>query len=293
MQLVLHTGAHYTEQERLIRSVLRNRDRVSGQGVQIPGPGSYRPLLRDTLNAMGKAPAAPDAREVLLDAMLDGAAARRLILSDANFFRSPSTAIQRGVLYPAAADRLSSMASIFETDALEIFVGIRNPAALIPLFHAEAADQNPAVFWHDKGPFDILWSNTLFQIRAALPGVPITVWCTEDLPMIWSQVIRAMLGLADDAKIIGGFDLLATIMTKEGMERFRSYLHSHPSMKEAQKHRAISAFLEKFALDEELEEDVSMAGWSADLIDELTETYDADVETIARIPDVTLIRPWD
>lgn len=291
MQLVLHTGAHFTEQERLIKTVLRNSDLFGQHGVQVPGPSSYRGLMRDTLNAMGKSPASAQAREVLLDVMLDGAEADRLVLSDANFFRTAGTAIQKGVLYPAAAQRLANMARIFPDDEMEIFLGIRNPAALIPIFFSHAVDDTPDGFWGGEDPQDIRWSETIYTIRSAVPHAPITVWCFEDLPLLWSQVVRDILGLVPDQKITGAFDLLATIMSKEGMERFRAYMHSNPDLTEMQKRRVISAFLDKFALEDELEEEVDMPGWSEALLDELTEIYEEDVQAVARMHGVTLITP--
>lgn len=291
MQLVLHTGAHFTEQERLIKTVLRNSDISSERGVHVPGPSSYRSLMRDTLNAMGKNAASPQAREVLLDVMLDGAKADRLVLSDANFFRTAGTGIQGGVLYPACGPRLAHMAHLFPDDDIEVFLGLRNPAALIPLFFQNAVDSTEGAFWDGGEPQDILWSETIARIRDALPDAPITVWCAEDLPLIWSQVVREMLDLVPDQKITGAFDLLYTIMSKEGMERFRAYLNANPEMTEAQKRRVISAFLEKFALDEELEEEVNMPGWSEALVDTLTNIYERDIEVVARMPGVRMLTP--
>ena len=111
------------------------------------------------------------------------------------------------------------------------------------------------------------------------------------MPLIWSQIIRDMAALDVQEKIAGGFDLLATIMSKEGMQRFRAYLDSHPDMSEIQKRRVIAAFLDKFALEEEIEEELDMPGWTEALVDELTEIYDDDVALIQRIPGVNLITP--
>lgn len=291
MQLVLQTGAHFTEQERLIKSVLRNKAAFSKRGIVVPGPNSYRRLVRDTLNAMNRAPASAEAREVLLDVMLDGTSADRLILSDANFFRTAGTAIQKGVLYPAAHERMAYMEALFPDDDLEIFLAIRNPATLIPLLFANANDPSEEKFWAGKGPFDIKWSDTIARIKQAVPRIPVTVWCAEDLPAIWSEVIRELAGIGPLERINGGFDLLSAIMSKEGMERLRAYLHSHPDMSEIQKRRVIAAFLDKFALDEEIEEELDMPGWSEPLVEELTELYDEDVLAIERMPGVTLITP--
>jgi hypothetical protein len=100
-----------------------------------------------------------------------------------------------------------------------------------------------------------------------------------------------MAGLEDHEKIIGGFDLLSSIMSKEGMQRFRSYLDSHPEMSEFQKRRVIAVFLDKFALEDEIEEELDMPGWTEDLVEEMTEIYDQDVAVIQSIPGVRLVTP--
>lgn len=291
MQLVLHTGAHFTEQERLINSLLGNAKDLAKSGVIIPDPAVYRGLMRDTLNALGKSAASPDARDILLDVMLDGASAERLVLSDANFFRTAGTAIQKGVLYPAAAERMDCMAQLFPDEKIEIYLGIRNPATLIPILFNTAADKTPEGFWGGRRPHDIRWSNVINSICRAVPHASINVWCSEDAPLIWSHLIRQMAGLEEEHKISGGLDLLASIMSKEGMQRLRSYMHSHREMNESHKRRVIAAFLDKFVLDDEIEEELDMPGWTEPLVDELSALYDDDVSVIQRLPGVTLVEP--
>ena len=80
-------------------------------------------------------------------------------------------------------------------------------------------------------------------------------------------------------------------MSKEGMQRFAAYLKSHPDMTEIQKRRVISAFLDKFALEEEIEDELDLAGWTKDLMDDMTDGYDEDILEFQRIPGVTLIAP--
>ncbi len=53
----------------------------------------------------------------------------------------------------------------------------------------------------------------------------------------------------------------------------------------------IAAFLDKFAIEEELEEELDIPGWSEEVVDTLTEIYDEDVFEISRIPGVTFISP--
>ena len=58
-------------------------------------------------------------------------------------------------------------------------------------------------------------------------------------------------------------------------------------MTEMQKRRVISTFLDKFALEEE----VDLAGWDDDMMDDMTDVYDEDMLEVQRIPGVTLIAP--
>ncbi len=291
MQLVLHTGVHFTEDERLLKCLLRNQDDLAKAGIKVPGPSTYRNLFRDTLNAMHKAEPSGVARDVLLDAFLDDGTANRVILSDANFFRSPATALQQGMLYSAAPVRMLRMAQLFPEDEISIFMAIRNPASLVPVLYEKAADKTSAAFWGERGPEDLRWSETISQLREAAPDLPITIWCNEDAPLIWAQIIRDMAGLAPETKIKGGFDLLHAIMSEEGMRRFRSYVDTHPEMSEAQKRRVITAFLDKYALEEEIEEELDMPGWTEELVERMTALYDADVEIIRAMPGVTFITP--
>ncbi|KEJ90155.1 hypothetical protein [Sulfitobacter donghicola] len=291
MKLILHAGVHFTEEDRLMKCLLRNADDFAARGVMVPGQSKYRGIMRETLNAMVSAPASEMARDVLMDAMLDEGEAERVILSDANFFRTPKTAVQEGMFYPAAPVRMMRMAQIFDQDDVEIFLGIRNPATLLPILYSKAEASNPADFWGSRDPRDILWSDTLDLLRQSVPDVPITVWCNEDTPLIWAHIIRQMAGLPDDQKIIGGFDLLSSIMSSEGMKRFRAYLKDHPVMTEHQKRRAIAAFLDKYALDDQVEEELDMPGWTEDLVDEMSDIYDNDVATIAALPGVRVLMP--
>lgn len=289
MQLILHTGVHFTEEERLLKCLLRNGGDFSQRGVAVPGPGKYRGLLRDTLNAMTMSAADIEARDVLLDAILDDNTADRLILSDSNFFRIPSFAMVDGELYPSAPVRMARMKQLFAEDDLEIFMAIRNPATLLPILYEKASD--PAAFWGGMGPRDIVWSDMIASLREAVPDVPITVWCNEDAPLIWAEIIREMAGLQPNEKITGGFDLLTSIMNPEGMQRFRAYLKKNPIMTEVQKRRVIAAFLDKYVIEDEIEEELDMPGWTEELVDELTDIYDDDLLTIARIPGVTVLSP--
>ena len=129
------------------------------------------------------------------------------------------------------------------------------------------------------------------RIRDALPDISITIWCNEDTPLIWAEVVRELAGLSANEPFEGEYTLLAEIMTKPGMQRFLAYLDEHPHMTEVQKRRVIAAFLDKFAREDVIEEELDVPGWTEDLIDQLTEIYDEDLYEIQRIPGIQMITP--
>ena len=52
MRIVYHLGAHFTDEERLLKCLLKNRGILSQNAVAVPGPKSYRVLLRDTIMSL-------------------------------------------------------------------------------------------------------------------------------------------------------------------------------------------------------------------------------------------------
>lgn len=289
MQIVLHAGAHFTEDERLLRCLLRNKEDFSRRGVAVPGPSKYRTILRETLAAMQDNAPAPDARDVLLDMFLDDESADRMILSHMFMFGAPRACVRDGLIYESAPHRLVQLAELFPNDRIELYLGMRNPATFLPALFDAAPQNDMNAFLRGAHPYDIVWSDTFHAMREAAPQITVTTWCFEDMPLLWAQIIRKMAGLEDGEKIVGGFDLLSNIISSKGMQRFRAYLKSHPAMSELQKRQVMSAFLEKFALPDAIEEELNAPGWTKETIEAMTEIYEKDMTEVASIPGVTFI----
>ncbi len=293
MQVILHTGVHATDNDRLLRGLLRNADDFRTDGVAVPGPGRYRRLLSEAINALGPAGPAENARDVLLDAILstDPETVERLVLSHENLFSVPKLVFGGGRFYRNAETRIEGMRRLFRGDAITMFMGLRNPATFIPAVFQQTPGKDLAKFLNGVDPMHLRWSDLVRRLRVAHPQVPVTVWCNEDTPLLWGQILREMAGVDPDRKITGAFDLLQQIMSPEGMRRFRAYLRDHPGINETQKRRVMVAFLDKYALDEAIEEELDLPGWDAAYVDMLTELYEEDLYEISRMENVTVIAP--
>ncbi len=293
MKVILHAGAQCTDDDRLVKGLLRNADLLRQRGVAVPGPGRYRTLLTEVVSELDGAPPAPGARDVVLDEILfdDPESVSRLVLSHENFFCVPKLIFGGGALYRKAEGRLRSLCQLFEGDEIELFLGLRDPASFLPAVFASTPLTGFGEFMNGLDPTAVRWSDLIGRVREAVPQVKITLWCNEDTPLIWGGVLRALAGLPEDIKIVGAFDMLSEVMEPEGMRRFRAYLGEHPTLNEAQKRRVMVAFLGKYAMDEAVEEELDLPGWTVGYVEAMSAAYDADVEDMAGMDGVRVILP--
>lgn len=291
MQIALHMGAACTDDDRLLKTLLKNTDSFAKEGIKIPGPGKYRRLIRETIQNLQGAEPAPETRDILVDAILDDESANRLVLSNSAFICVPNRVFEDRMFYPQAAAKVAGFGALFPDDDIELFLGLRNPATFVPATFEKGKTDNFAEFLAGIQTEQLVWSHVVETIRQALPRASLTVWCNEDTPLIWAQLVREISGVDPLTQISGGFDLLTTIISKDGMARLSSYLKSHPPQTEVQKRRIVAAFLERYALEEEIIEEMDLPGWTEEVVDHLTEQYEEDVYRIERMQGVTFIGP--
>lgn len=289
MEIVYHIGAHCTDDDRLLKSLLKNADNFAEDGVKIPGPGKYRRLIRETIQGLNGARPQPNTRSILLDAILDDEPTERLILSNSNFICVPNRIFENGVFYAQAEPKIRALCELFPEDDIEIFLSLRNPATFVPAAFAKSDPTTLDQFMRNMHIGDIRWSDIVRRIKHAAPNSHLTVWCNEDTPLIWAELIRRMGGVLPDQRITGGFDLLASIMSQQGLNRFLNYMRSHPPKTEDQKRRIIGAFLDKYALDEEIEEEVDLPGMTNEILEAISDAYEDDVDIIAAMPGVDFV----
>lgn len=290
MRIVYHLGAHCTDEERLVRCLLKNRDVLGQQGIVVPGPARYRSLLRDTAITLKGQAANRDTQALVLDQIMDEDQAERLILSWDNFLSFPQWVL-KDRLYPAAAERVRAFTQIFPEIQAEFHLAIRNPATFLPELFAKQRDKSYEQFMQGADPLLLHWSDVIGDVLAQNPDVPFTVWCDEDTPLIWPEVLQAVSGHAPGTVLEDADEILASIMSNEGYSRMKAYLAEHGITAPLQRRKVVSAFLDKFALPERVEMEVALPGWSAETVDALTAAYHADVQRIRKMPGVTFIAP--
>lgn len=290
MRIVYHLGVHCTDEDRLIRCLLKNRATLAEEGIAVPSPTRYRTLLRDVAKQLRGARATEDAAAMVLDQIIDDPSAERVILSWTSFLSFPAFAIGSG-LYGQGGERLHGFTQIFPEAEAEFHLAIRNPATFLPDLRTRVIAKGQGDVLAGVDPLGLRWSDTIRAIKEANPGVPLTVWCDEDAPLIWPEVLQAISGHAAETRLEDDDELLADLMTEAGLQRYQTYCREHPPQSVSQRRRIVTAFLEKFGRPEKLAVEADVPGWTGALAERLTQSYLRDVDRIARIPGVRLVEP--
>jgi hypothetical protein len=288
VDIAIHLGAHCTDEDRLLRTLLSEGDRLKRDGVAVPPPGKSRPALRKALQRQGK-DMLGGSNPGLMRELTEGTEPTRIALSYEGFLGTYATVLSGNVMYPEAASRAGLLRDLFPGHQVHFFLGIRNPATFIPaLFEASTVDDfDRFLAGHDLSA--MTWSRVVRQLRDGLPDVPLTVWCNEDLPLIWPDILRAVTGR--DMPHRGDRVILEEIMSQSGFLRLEGYLRDNPPASLSTWRRIVTAFLKKYARPEKIEEEIDLPGWTEDVIASLSIQYDEDVARLAGMGDVTFLRP--
>ncbi|WP_439155148.1 hypothetical protein [Yoonia sp.] len=292
MQIAFHIGAHCTDEDRLIKSLLKNANTLCQQGIAVPGPSKYRVLIRQTIQALNGASPPPDARDILIDAICENDGIDRIVMSNDNFICVPNRIFENGVFYGQAEPKVRALHQLFAEDEIALFLAIRNPATFLQSVFTRANATSLGGYLGLLHPDDISWADVVRRIRQVAPGTPLTVWCNEDSPLLWDQLIRRISGAPSGTAMTGGLDLLASIITDEGMAALSEQLRQTPPATDAARHEMIADIWALHARTDQLEDVIELAELDADLVKTLTENYEEDLAEIARMDGVTLLMPF-
>ncbi|MDD8024210.1 MAG: hypothetical protein PHX82_14010 [Paracoccaceae bacterium] len=291
MQVVYHLGAHSTDEERLIRTLAENRATLAQARVAVPGANQYRPVLRETLMKLKGGPADAETQARILQACGADDLPRRLVFSHEFFLCVPGRVVTDAGFYTMVPAKLGPLVNLFPDAQSEFHMALINPATLLPALKARLPKMSYDEMMSGRDPRDLRWAPVVRAMVEAAGGSRVVLWCNEDLPMLWPEILRSLAGLPASAQLVGDDALLATIMSEEGLARLRSYLRSHPPQSATQRRKIVSAFLDKFVLPDAVEVEIPLPGWTDDLVAEITAAYDADVAEIAAMPGVEFLAP--
>ena len=289
MEIVFHIGAHCTDEDRIIKCLLKNRVALAAEGIIVPWPRQYRFLFRDLLGRLKGRRASPEMQTLILDAVMAQDRPERVVFAHDMLLGLRSDALGSGRLYPGGAARVAALRNLFPDHPVSFRIGLRDPATFLQALHAASEPASPAALPGGIDPLRLRWSVVLEEMRAAAPDAPITAWCNEDLPVLWPEVLRAVTGHRPETALDFQLEFMAELMQPEGVERMKAYLADNPPATEARRRRAVAAFLEKFGRPEKLQIEIDLPGWTQDYVEAVSAAYEADLARVAGIAGVTLL----
>lgn len=291
MQVAYHLGVHGTDQDGLVRTLLQNRSSLSKLGTEVPSPGRYRAVLGEALNALRGGEASEDMQELVLDAILDTEKPKRIVLSQPGFLGLPERAITPRGLFADVAARISALSNLFPDAEVEYFLALKNPATLIPfLVEATEGKQYDAILG-DIDPIELRWNEAARRLVQAAQGRKVVIWCNEDAPILWPELVRRIGGIQDNTRILGSFSMASKLIRPEGTAWLRNQLLQNNAITMEERRDLFAKALQQFHLPDAIYQVVNYPDWTQQFIDEITELYYSDVAEIAALPGVEFMMP--
>lgn len=290
MQVAIHFGTHGTEPERMIRTLMENRDWLLGNGVEVVPPGRYKGVLDESLSALKGGDAPPEMEEVIYDALMESDNVRRMVISQASLIGTPPRCIGPGGLFPFSGPRMRSVAGLFPSAEVEVSLAIQNPALQVPHLISRINEPYDRVM-AGIDPRSLRWGPAMLRIVEAMQGRRVIVWCYEDTPLIWPEAVRRIATMPTDVPLKSGLAVLGDLLAPEGMTELRDALTNAGRLTTEARRSIFAAVLGRHARPEAISETVPLPGWTQDLVDEMTDAYEEDVAMIAALPGVEFLAP--
>ena len=293
MDILLHAGAHPTDNDTLMVSMNNNKPALDRCQVAVPDPVLYRRSLRQAMRQIEGAQFTDELRDMLYDSICGDQPPDTLamVLSVPMLFAPPAQTVAQGVFFPQAVEKLRSAVEVFKNDRIKLFFAIRNPATYLAALMKTCDSNNLSAVTGGSAPETLRWSELFLRLQAHFMDMEITVWCYEDSPFVWQDVIRAVGQVPPNIAIKDTYCLYLHLLSDVGQARFVAYMNKNTNLSAEKKREVMFAFAEKFGRPEIMDQDVSITGLAQEEVDFLTDLYEDDLAKITEIPNVRLIFP--
>lgn len=291
ISIIYHLGAPYTDNDQLTWSLRKSSNTLSQNRVMLRRPKEYRALIAKRIKKLdGAVPSLKD-QQALLAAIVKNQTVDRLILSNSKFMGDPAWMLHKGTLFPHAGPKTERLRTLFPENPCEFFLGIRNPASLIPKAFKGQKGRDFDHFVAGVNLLSLRWSDVISRIQQANPGYQITVWCDEDAPVLWPSVLSEITGIYPQTRLAGDLDIIRRVLPEEGADWLERHLEERPQLNETQRQKIRSIFLAKYATPASGEDETDLPDWTGHTVDALSDIYEDDLEVIANMPGVKFLSP--
>lgn len=278
MHLILHLGAHGTDEGLIARWIAQNRTALEGNGVCAPAPRDFLAAVSEALDA-GR-DAEPLAREDALLRRLGASGVRRWMVLSAPGLLGPASDVlsPQGFYVKDVARRLFGLHSLFPRCRITVLLAVRGANGLLPRLApgtGESLSHDLPMLSSDTLP----WAQLVAAIRHHLPRARLVVWRHEDLRQVWPDILAQINGPERILPPAGLFDFAALGLAAEARLRMRRYLAANPPGTARQLRQVADAFGSRYGFAAAADPEVP--GWVKVVLDRLDLGYRTEWDDIA------------
>ena len=291
MKMAFHIGVHGTDDNRLLRSLKMNSQALLNEGTEVVPSERYRDILDQALMQLQGGTATREMELLLLDSLLETEAPERAVLSSYGFMGAIGRIVGAPGLYWQMGTRAARIVNLFPNHDVEIFAAIRNPAALISDMLPRMSGGNYENFMQGNAPETLRWIQPAQQLVQAMQGRRVVMWCHEDAPLIWPEIIRLIADLDPETTLKGSMLYMDELLEPQIAQQLRETLGAQDSLSISGRRAICGRFLDEHTTEDKLDQEITIPGWTQELVDQMTENYYRDVGEIAALPGVEFIMP--
>lgn len=252
-KVILHLGAHGTDEGLIATWLARNAATLARRGVLTMTAARFMALFSDAVAGVpvGPAVAAGDRSDGLMAAPGSGAGTQRVVASAPVLLGSAGDVLTtEGFYVRNLTRRVERLQALLPRDAeLSLCLAVGSASLILPrlltMAHGPADPTAEALIdsmIDTRGAPALPWADLVARLREQAPGARITVWRHEDLPQIWPQVLAVLAGPMLDLPVAGAGDFAMLGHTAEAQQRLRRYLAAKPPPTFALMRRVADAF---------------------------------------------------
>lgn len=291
MQIVYHMRVHGTDDDRMVKSLLMNRDWLHLNDTEVLTPNRLRGVFDEALAALQGGRATPAMEQIMLDAILENDDPERVICAIPGFLGAMSRAVSSEGLYPGAPARMAAMANLFPSSDTEFFLALKNPATLLQALFTLTPGRNYDQLVQGIDLARLRWAPTVRRMVQSLQGRRLVIWRHEDSPLIWPEIVRLVAQMPLEAPLKEGLAPVQDLMSEAGRDSLAKALAGRDQLTIAARRDLCIQHLARHALPGRIEEELTLPGWTQEMVDQMTRQYHADMAEIAVLPGVEYVMP--
>lgn len=287
MHLVLHVGAHGTDEGRIAAWLARNRSVLAAQGVLAPPPGQFVNRVSEALD-LGRDADPAQREEALLRGLGASGSHLRMVISAPGLLGSRDDALAADGFYRRdVARRLHALAVLFGRSRLSVLLAVRRAQQVIPPLLPDAPE---AVLGGLSDP-TLPWARLGHSIRTHLPRASLVVWRHEAFAQVWPDVVRALVGPEAALPMPPLFDLAAGGLGAEARVRAQHYVTANPPRNARHLAEVLALFARRYGSALPDGAPAHLPVWVNARLAQMDQGFDSEWAALTALPGVRAIQP--